>query len=99
MFDGDATRGYLVECYWPGVSVEKLARIGGRARAVASTLGTDVVFLGSILVPDDETVFCLFEGREDDVRAVTLRAGFPFERIVESLRIDPGSPTSKELAR
>ena len=43
---------------------------------------------GSILVPADETVFCLFDGVEADVRAVSEEAGMPFERILESLRID-----------
>jgi hypothetical protein len=95
MFDGNGTKGYLVECYWPEVSVETLAGTGQRARAAAAALGTDVAFLGSILVPDDETVFCLFEGGEDDVRAVTLRAGVAFERIVASRMIDPSPPTTK----
>ena len=43
---------------------------------------------GSILVPADETVFCLFDGVEADVRAVSEEAGMPFERVLESLRID-----------
>ena len=45
-------------------------------------------FLGSILVPADETVFCLFEGVESDVRSVSAQAEVPFERVLESLRID-----------
>jgi len=38
-------------------------------------------------VPADETVFCFFDGQEADVRAVSEKAGVPFERILESLRI------------
>jgi hypothetical protein len=41
-------------------------------------------------VPADETVFCLFDGAEADVRAVSEQAGVPFERVLESLRIDVG---------
>ncbi|HEY8869334.1 MAG TPA: hypothetical protein VIM30_08070 [Candidatus Limnocylindrales bacterium] len=39
----------------------------------------------------DETVFCLFEGAEADVRAASEEAGIPFERVLESVRLD-GSP-------
>jgi hypothetical protein len=83
--------GYLVECYWPGVDEDTLAAAVQRAQTVASELrrsGRQVDFCGSILVPEDETVFCLFEGAEEDVRAVTAQAGVPFERVLESLRID-----------
>jgi len=44
----------------------------------------------------DETVFCLFDGREEDVRAATVRAGVPFQRVLESLRIDGSQPEIKE---
>jgi hypothetical protein len=87
----DRRKSYLAECYWPGVSEQKLAAAARRAREAASELrreGAEVDFLGSILIPADETVFCLFEGREADVRAVSERAGIPFERVLESLRID-----------
>lgn len=87
----DRKRSYLVECYWPGVSEASLATAARRVRLAAAELrrhGHDVAFLSSILVPADETVFCLFEGCETDVRAVSEQAGMPFERVLESLRID-----------
>lgn len=87
----DEARSYLVECYWPGVSEEKLAAAAQRAQTAASELrrqGREFRFRGSILVVADETVFCLFEGLEADVRAVSEQAGIPFERVLESLRID-----------
>jgi hypothetical protein len=88
---GDSRSSYLVECYWPGVSEQKLAAAVARAHAAASRLrreGGDVEFLGSILVPADETVFYLFEGREADVTTTSMEAAIPFERVLESLRID-----------
>jgi hypothetical protein len=91
MPDRDATRSYLVEYYWPGVSAEKAAASAQRMRAAASTLrrqGGNVIFLGSILVPADESVFCLFDGAEADVRRASEQAGVPFERVLESLRLD-----------
>jgi Protein of unknown function (DUF4242) len=90
-------RGYLVGCYWPGVSAEKLAAAVERAEQAADELrgqGRSLRFLGTILVPADETVFCLFDGEEADVRAVSEKAGVPFERILESLRI--GSVQTKQ---
>jgi hypothetical protein len=91
MIHSEPTRSYLVECYWPGVSEAALVMAAQRARTAAADLrrqGGDVDFLSSILVPADETVFCLFEGREADVRAASELAGVPFERVLESLRID-----------
>ena len=91
MSGGDRRKNYLVECYWPGVSEQKLADAVARAHAAASQLrreGGDVEFLSSILVPADETVFCLFAGCEADVTATSERAEIPFERVLESLRIE-----------
>jgi hypothetical protein len=94
----DHARSYLVECYWPGVSVEKLEAAADRARQSADELrrqGRNLRFLGSILIPVDETVLCLLDGDEADVRAVTEQAGIPFERVLDSLRID-GSDRERE---
>jgi hypothetical protein len=91
MFGGDRTKGFLVECYWPGVSEEGLVTAAQRVRRAAAELrrrGGDVDFVSSILVPADETVFCLFSGCEADVRAASEQAGVPFERILESLHVD-----------
>jgi len=91
MSESGEAKSYLVECYWPGVSEEKLALASQRARRAAYGLrrhGRELRFRGSILVPADETVFCLFDGVEADVRAVSEEAGMPFERVLESLRID-----------
>jgi hypothetical protein len=91
MSSGGPARTYLVECYWPGVNEEELTKAVRRARDAAAELrqlGAQVDFVGSILVPVDETVFCLFDGSEADVREASERAGVPFERVLESLRID-----------
>jgi hypothetical protein len=87
----DGRRSYLVECYWPGVSANALtaaARLAHEASIDLRSGGHRIEFLGSILVPKDETVFCQFEGAEADVRAVMAKAGIPVERVLESLRID-----------
>jgi hypothetical protein len=96
---GGVAESYLVECYWPGVDEVRLAAAVERARTAASELrrsGRQVDFRGSILVPTDETVFCLFDGAEEDVRAVSERAGMPFERVLVSLRINGEQATEEE---
>jgi hypothetical protein len=99
---GSRSRSYVVECYWPGVSEEKLTAAARRADEAASALrelGADVDFVGSILVPADETVFCLFDGIEEDVREASERAGVPFERVLESLRVDGGRQRQEDRVR
>jgi 8-oxo-dGTP pyrophosphatase MutT (NUDIX family) len=91
MSRSDDSRSYLVECYWPGVSQKMLTRAVLRLRKAAIELrhrGRDVNFVGSILVPADETLFCLLDGDEADVRAITEEAGIPLERVLESLWIE-----------
>lgn len=92
-------RSYLIECYWPGVSEQQHAETAKRARSAAFERrrgGGNVHFLGSILIPLDETIFCLFAGHEIDVRAVAERAGVSFERVLESL-IDHGGDPRRDL--
>ena len=97
---GDVEQGsYLVECYWPGVSAEQLADVTERAQEAARDLqgqGRELRFLGSLLVPSDETVFCFFEGDEIDVRAVSTQAGVPYERVLRSVRIDGGDRPERQ---
>jgi hypothetical protein len=84
------SRSYLVECYWPGVSTKGFAKSAERIQEEASKLareGGDIVFRGSILVLADESVFCLFDGSESDIRTASERAGMRFDRVLESMRI------------
>ena len=93
-----AVRTYLVECYWPAVTEREHAAAAGRARTAAEEArraGREVEFVGSILIPAEETVFCLFAGREADVHAASQRAGLPFERILESVASDLGQPSTQ----
>jgi hypothetical protein len=87
----EAPKTYLVECYWPAVSQDEHAAAAGRAGTAALEArrgGHELEFLGSILVPEEETVFCLFAGAEHDVRAASERAGLPFERVLESVPVE-----------
>jgi hypothetical protein len=93
--EGDTPRTYVVECYWPAVTESEHAAAAGRVRTAAGEArraGRELEFLGSILIPVEETVFCLFAGCEDDVRSASRRAGLPFERVLESIPSDLAPP-------
>lgn len=84
----EQTSTYLVESYRPGVSVEKLTAAAGRAQHATNEVraeGSELRFLGSMLIPADETVFWFFTGDEADVRAVSDRASLPCERVMETV--------------
>ncbi|HJQ43092.1 MAG TPA: hypothetical protein VJ831_08405 [Jatrophihabitantaceae bacterium] len=86
---------HLVECYWPDITDAKLTaatRSVEEATSAARTAGADVAYLGALLMPEEETVFCLFNGREDDVRAISLQAQLPFERVLALRWLEPTTP-------
>jgi hypothetical protein len=85
--------GYVAECFWTGVSERDLRELDTRAGATAASLaagGQDVRYLGSVLMPDDEVVLCLFEGSADAVRRTAEEARIPFSRLVEGVHAGIG---------
>lgn len=92
----------LVECYWPGVTEQKLLAVVERVQAAIEQRHTQdraPRLLGSILVPADETVFCLFEGEQEEVEAVSTAAELPFERVLSSRWMDATSPAGSSSVR
>ena len=92
-------RSYLAECFWPGVTKAQLEELDGRDE-LAATTGRDgtaqVRYRGSMLMPEDEVVFCFFDGPSATaVEAAARDAGIPFARIVESTGVqgNDGRPT------
>jgi hypothetical protein len=76
---------FVAECFWSGVTEADLARLDLKARTSAEQSG--VRYLGSMLMREDDVVFCFFDGASHDaVARVATRAQIPFERIVESVR-------------
>jgi hypothetical protein len=82
---------FLLECLWPGVTEETVARAAARLRRTAAALSETrehVRFLGSQLVPADEVAFFELEaGSAEVVREIGLMAQIPFERVVRSVRV------------
>ena len=86
----DPVRSYLAECFWPGVDEAQLRDLDSRARlSAAASQGTArVQYRGLMLMPEDEVVFCFFDGPSAfAVEAAARQARIPFARIVESTGI------------
>jgi hypothetical protein len=83
---------FLVEHYWPGVTVEKFRTAANRVRASAEEMAradARIRFLHSTLVPEDEAAFCVFAAASPSlVEDAYRRAGIPFERIVDALELE-----------
>ncbi len=79
---------YVAECFWPGVTRVELEALDTRASLFAGrTSGSEqpVRYIGSMLMPEDEVVFCFFEGPSADAIAGAARgAQIPFARILAS---------------
>jgi hypothetical protein len=85
------TSRFLVECFWPGVTRELVEAAHARARAAASHNGS-LRFLGSLLVPDDEVVLFQFSAASsEEVVRTSREAALPFDRVAESLWLEPGA--------
>jgi hypothetical protein len=88
----------VAECLMPGLSRAAAEALGRRVRQeLAGPSGGRVAFLGALLMPEDEVLLCLFTGPEAEVRAVSERAGVPFERILACVAVSwraqaPGGP-------
>ena len=82
---------YVVERYLPGLDQRRLLRMLGDLEQVTAELraeGTDVRYIGSTIVPDDEACFCQFEGASQAaVAEANERAGVPFARIVAAITV------------
>lgn len=70
----------------------KLAELVARAVAVEGGTEASVRIVGSWLMPADEVAFVLVETQTlEDACAFGGRAGLPFERIVETIAVEPAS--------
>jgi hypothetical protein len=81
-------RSYLVETYLPRSRARERASLEARARSVATelTLGQDrVSFERSILVPEDEICFFVFDASSSRLAALAAeRAGLDPMRVVRA---------------
>jgi hypothetical protein len=76
----------IVECLLPGIVPATAEELADQVRTEIARSCSPVSFIGSLLMPEDEVLLCLFAGPFAEVRAVSERAGLPFERILGCLR-------------
>ena len=91
-----AQQVFLVEHYRPGLPLDELERLAGRACAAVGDLersGKPLRFLRSLIVPDDESFLSVVEAASEQlVREAYTQAEIPFERI-SATRVLTGSET------
>ena len=82
---------FLAERYVSSVNLESARNDAARASAASAEPtedGATVRYLGSTLIPTDETCLVLFEARSaDDVRRLLERAQITCDRVVEAVQI------------
>jgi hypothetical protein len=79
---------FMAECFWPGVTVQKVTDAGERVRQASHAGRGDADYLGSILVPTDEIALFLLEAASIDAATeLALQAAIPSERILEIVRL------------
>jgi hypothetical protein len=81
---------FMAECFWPGVTAQKVADAGERIRraALAGPHGRPGRYVGSILVPSDEIALCLFEAASEAAASeLNRQAAVPSERILQIVRL------------
>jgi hypothetical protein len=84
-------RTYLVESYWPGVTeaihADRAERVEAAARALRAT-GSDIEFLGTVLIPSDEVAFWRFaSATRDGVEQASSEAGLAYDRVLECVEL------------
>ena len=74
---------FTAKCFWPGVGEQEL-----RAALTHSVIEGGACFRGALSLPGDELVLCLFDARSKAaVKTACERAGWPCERVIESVWI------------
>jgi hypothetical protein len=90
--DARETSWQIAECLLPGITPAIAEALGNQVRAELARSRSPVSFIGSLLMPEDEVLLCLFAGPLAEVRVASEGAGLPFERILGCLRFDWTQP-------
>jgi hypothetical protein len=91
---------FMAECFWPGVTAQRVADAGERVRQASQAISYDDGFaryLGSILVPTDEIALFLLEAASIDAATeLAQQAAIPSERILEIVRLGAFLQSSRD---
>jgi hypothetical protein len=75
---------FMVECYWPDMTEDRVRDVLERVASTQSQYAQPRVRpLGSLLVPSDGMVIFLFDGASAAILDAAKIAEVPFDRIVE----------------
>ena len=89
---------YTAKCFWPGVTEDELRLAGTRAASQAGER-PQTTFRGSLYLPGDELVLCLFESSSRaSVKRASERAWMPCERVIDTVWVAPHSRGEKTCA-
>ena len=84
---------YLVERYISLADADDADAFAAQLRAAVAAVqaeGVEVEWLGSVVLPGDETCLCLFEApSESEVAAANARAGAEIDRVAAAALITP----------
>lgn len=81
--------GFLVELYVEGLASREPRALDFTGGLHAAREGTASTYVGSVLIPDDETCFHVFRSRSlGDVRTALAAAGIRGDRISRAVLID-----------
>jgi hypothetical protein len=89
----------IAECLLPGVTPAIAERLADQVRSELARSASPVSFLGSLLMPEDEVLLCLFAGPFSEVRVLSERAGLPFERILRCVGFGWATPQTPTGSR
>jgi hypothetical protein len=88
---------FLLECYWPDVTLRHAATAVARARSAAASMtrdGRPVRYLHGVFVPGEESLLCVFEASSaGDVAETARRAALRADRIVAAIDLRAGRAT------
>jgi hypothetical protein len=79
---------YLVEAYVPGTATGGARDVAARAAAAAEGLA-GVTLISTLLLPEDETCFLLYEAVSAELLGEAgRRAQFPWQRVQEAILVE-----------
>lgn len=92
---------FMAECFWPGVTAQKVADAGERVRQASHPIScNDDAFpryLGSILVPTDEIALFLLEAASIGAATeLAQQSAIPSERLLEIVRLGAFLPSGRD---
>lgn len=84
---------FMVERHLPGITKDDLKAAGVRAKTCCEEMeseGTDVRWVRSFFVPEEEKTFCVFDGPDrGTIEEANRRAQIPFEEIRQAMEMTP----------